>query len=583
MKIDDNKSVPVVNPIHPEIFRKSAVPPKGVKLEENVYVTMRDGVKIAVDVYLPETEGRYPALFSMSPYMKEIQQRPPQWSHSIEAGATGFIVPKGYVHVIAQSRGSGLSQGQYQFYNSVEQQDGYELIEWAAGQTWCNGKVGMMGDSYFARTQFLIALQQPPHLKCIAPYDGSNDVYRDSYYQGGVYNASFGNNWGTDTTFMCVWPGSVEGKLPPMNWSAELASHPFDGPFWWERTPWRRLGEIEVPMMSIVPQGAFHHSRGQLWGYPRVKSPKKLIVAPQAGFWSHVRLITNLAINEHLLRWYDYWLKGIDTGIMEEPEVAIFDSTTRKWRYENEYPVKRTGWTKFYLRSNPAGTAGEPPYGSISPDAPGNEEPERYRIPDATEKLLAGKPVLAFETDKLEHDLRVWGPLSMALYGSSTSPDTVWFVYLFDISPEGKPDLLTRGILKASFREVDASLSGPGQPFHPFLKQEPLEPKKIYDFQIEMWPLFHVFKAGHRIRVQIANDDLNYYPILHTLDIQLQPWPAENALYHDSAHPSHLLLPVVPDAPEIKPVTPPLSDVDWPMLDGHWWPVPTGWPLLAEE
>ena len=106
--------------------------PKGIKLDENVYVTMRDGVRIAVDVYRPEAEGRYPALFSMSPYMKEIQHQPPMLTHSIEAGATGFYVPKGYVHVIAQVRGSGYSQGRYNFLDTAEQQDGYDLVEWVA-------------------------------------------------------------------------------------------------------------------------------------------------------------------------------------------------------------------------------------------------------------------------------------------------------------------------------------------------------------------------------------------------------------------------------------------------------------------
>ena len=127
--------------------------PKGVKLEENVYVAMRDGIKLAVDIYHPEADGRYPGLLSMAPYMKEIQQQPPIISHSIEAGATGFFVPRGYVHVIATSRGSGYSQGEYNWYDTIEQQDGYDLVEWIARQPWCNGNVGMIGDSYYARIQ----------------------------------------------------------------------------------------------------------------------------------------------------------------------------------------------------------------------------------------------------------------------------------------------------------------------------------------------------------------------------------------------------------------------------------------------
>ena len=169
--------------------------PSGVKCDENVYVTMRDGIKLAVDIYRPEAEGRYPAIQSMATYIKEMQQWPPILSHSIEAGATGFFVPKGYVHVIASARGSGLSQGQFNWYDITEQQDGYDLIEWIAQQPWCNGSVGMIGDSYYARTQCLVAAQQPPHLKCIAPYDGGTDDYRDCRQQGGLPFTSWLGSW----------------------------------------------------------------------------------------------------------------------------------------------------------------------------------------------------------------------------------------------------------------------------------------------------------------------------------------------------------------------------------------------------
>ena len=152
-------STPVASPIYPKELIRQALPPPGVKLDYNVYVPMRDGVKLAVDVYRPETEGRYPALLSYSAYTKEIQQQQPNYSHAVEAGATYFYVPKGYVHIIAQARGSGFSQGQYKFFDKKEQQDGYDLVEWIAQRPWCNGNVSMIGDSYFAMIQFLVAAQ----------------------------------------------------------------------------------------------------------------------------------------------------------------------------------------------------------------------------------------------------------------------------------------------------------------------------------------------------------------------------------------------------------------------------------------
>jgi predicted acyl esterase len=543
---------------------------------------MRDGVKLAVDIYSPESGGRYPALLSMAPYIKEIQQHPPQFSHSIEAGATGFFVPKGYVHVIAQTRGSGLSQGQWNFLDTKEQQDGYDLVEWMAEQPWCNGNVGMIGDSYWAWIQYLVAAQRPPHLKCIAPHDGGTDMYRDTFYQGGIFAyGEFGSPWIVDTTFQCVWPGPVEGKLPPTNLAVNLAANPHDGPYYWERSPWTKLDKIEVPVLSVVAQFVSRHCRGQLDAYPRIHAKKKLIVEPQTGFWSHLHFLLNRPLNEQMLRWYDYWLKGIDTGVMDEPEVTIFDSATREWRYENEYPLKRTKWTRFYLRSNPSGPATEPPYGLISMNSPDSEAPDNYRIPESMSVLLAGKPVLGYSTPPLREDLRVWGPLSANLYGSSTSPDTAWFIKLMDIGPNNKISLVSTGILRASAREVDEAKSKPGQPFHPFGKRVPLKPNTVYEFQVEMLPAFHTFKAGHKIWLQIASDDLTYFGRLHTLDVLELPVPAENSLYHDSEHPSHLLLPVIPDAPIIKPVEPPLSQVEWPLTPGIWWPDLSGWPLTA--
>ena len=538
--------------------------PPGVKLDENVYVTMRDGVKIAVDVYYPEAEGRYPALLSMSPYIKEIQRQPPELSHSIEAGATDFFVPKGYVHIIAQIRGTGFSQGQWNLLDIEEQQDGYDLVEWIAQQPWCDGNVGMLGDSYFAMIQYLVAAQKPPHLKCIAPYDGLTDPYRDFCYRGGVFFSWFMGMWLVDTIFQCLWPGPVEGKLPPTNLFVDLASHPDDGPYYWERAAWTKLDKIDVPMLSIVPQ-SFIHIRGQLYAYPMIKAPKKLLVVPPAGAHAHESFLLNRPLNEQMLRWYDYWLKGIDTDIMDEPQVAIFDSGTKEWRYENEYPLARTEWTKFYLRSNPAGPVTQPPYGLISVESPGSEEPDRYMTPESTSLVAAGKPVLAYATPPLSEDVRVWGPLSAILYGSSTTLDIVWFVKLGDVDPDGKVTLLTQGHLKASYREVDEARSKPGQPFHPFQNAVPPEPNTVYEFQIEVWPIFHTFKAGHKIWVQIASVDFNYQMQLHTIyTSEMLPIPAENTIFHDSAHPSHLVLPVIPDTPIIKPVEPPVSQIKWP-------------------
>lgn len=563
---------PAATFIHPaELVKPPSVPVPGIKVDENGYVAMRDGIRLAVDIYRPEADGRYPALLSLSPYNKDIQRKPPHWSHAIESGATSFYVPKGYVHVIAQGRGGGLSQGQWRWFDEHERSDGYDLIEWIAQQPWCTGNVGMIGDSYWSWSQYIAAASQPPHLKCICQQDATTDLYRDACYQGGIYNAEFMNNWINYHTNMFAWPGPVEGKQPPMNLHYEIANHPTDGPWYWERSAWTKLDKIKTPVLSIVPQGGAMHMRGQLAGFTEIHAPKKLMVVPPTGFWSHLRYLTDRALNRQMLRWFDYWLKGIDTGIMAEPQVAIFDSGTRRWRYEAEYPLARTQWTKFHLSAQ-----------ALDRAAPGNESPDRYRMPDSYAQLIAGKPVLAYATPPLEAPLTLWGPVSFTLYASSTAIDTAWFVKLAELRPDGTAWPLSRGILKASFREVDPARSKPGRPFHPFLKQDLLEPDRIYEFQIELRPVFHTLKPGHRLQLQIASEDIHYNNPLRQLDVLLLPWPVENAIYHDAAHPSHLVLPVIPDAPEIRPVEPPLADIAWPLVPGSWMADTQGWPLTGE-
>ena len=559
--------------LYPRELVQSPVPPEGVRLQEGVLVKMRDGVSLAVDIYSSAQDGRFPALLSLSPYSKDIQQKPPHWSHAIESGATGFYAAHGYIHVVAQGRGAGFSQGRWAFFDEHERTDGYDLIEWIAAQPWCDGNVGMIGDSYWSWSQYHAAAQQPPHLRCICQCDGTVDLYRDLAYQGGVYNAEFMDTWISYQTKMAAWPGPIEGKSPPMNLTWEAAMHPTDDAFWQERSARTTLQDIKVPVMSISPQGGLMHMRGQLWGYPQIRSPKKLLAVPPTGFWSHVRYLTNPALNAQMLRWFDHWLKGRDTGIMDEPEVAIYDTGTRIWRHETEYPLARTQWTKLHLRAE----------GGLSTEPPGDEPPDSYRLPNSLALLLAGQPVLAYSTDPQPTDLKLWGPISLTLHITSTQPDTVFHTRLFDIAPDGSKRNLSRGILRASFRRVIDALSKPGQPWHPFDRQELLTPDEITELQIELRPLFHTIKAGHRLQLTIASEDIAYSNKQRTIDVQLLPWPVENTIHHSADHRSHLLLPVIPDAPEIAAVAPPVADIGWLSTADQWVADTEGWPLRKAD
>lgn len=162
---------------------------------ENVLVTMRDGVSIAVDIYLPQSPTKCPALLSISPYGKEKQRLPGGIFTFVEAGDIEYFVSRGYAYVIADSRGSAPSEGQWNLFDKEEQQDGYELVEWIAHQPWCDGKVAMIGESYFGLIQYLVAATQPPSLKTIVPFDAMTDLYRDFTYHGGLFNLGFMPMW----------------------------------------------------------------------------------------------------------------------------------------------------------------------------------------------------------------------------------------------------------------------------------------------------------------------------------------------------------------------------------------------------
>jgi predicted acyl esterase len=571
---------PDVTVVYPAEFAGPARPPAGAVISANQYVAMRDGIQLAVDIYSPPAEGRFPALLSLSPYSKDIQQQPPQWSHAIESGATAFYVANGYVHVIAQGRGAGRSQGRWGLFDEGERTDGYDLIEWIAEQPWCDGNVGTIGDSYWSWSQYHAAAQRPPHLRCICQCDAATDFYRDLIYQGGVYNAEFLDKWVPYHTRMMAWPGPVAGKEPPLNLPYEVTLRPYDGAWYRERSPVTYLDRIEVPVMSISPQGGAIHMRGQLAGFPKIRSPKKLLVVPPTGFWSHTRYLTNRALNAQMLRWFDHWLKGVDTGIMDEPQVAIFDAGTRDWHHAERYPIAETVWTELYVRSAEQ-TPADPARGRLAFTPPQSEAPDSYRLPDSLARSIDGDGALTYATDPLEVPLRVWGPVGFTLYASSSQTDTVWHVKLLDRAPDGAARPLSRGILRASFRAVDLARSLPAQPYHPFETTELLEPGTAYAFEIEMRPIFFTFAAGHRIELQISSEDIAYSNYMRQLDVQLLPWPVENTVYHTGERASHLLLPVIPQIRDTVAVSAPISEIAWPVVPGFWRADTTDWPLRA--
>jgi predicted acyl esterase len=555
--------------------------PPGVTLQKNVYCTMRDGVKIALDIYQPaQGNGTWPVILAYSPFPKE---------RIFESAKPAFYCAHGYICIQASERGSGFNQGKFSFHGDIAAQDGYDLVEWIAQQPWCNGNVGMMGASGYGVMQWLTAPLNPPHLKALVVL-ATTDNYRGLCYPGGVLRKPFVLTLVAGLTQGAIWPGPISGKKPPMNVITEILAHTEDGPFWHEHGGgWVRTSEIKAPVMNVVNVPNRLHAIYHLRSYSDIKSPKKLVITPWTNENYQPWIFETTAFNMYLLRWLDYWLKEVDTGIMDEPEVAIYDSGTGKWQYEVEYPLKRTRWEKYYLHT-----------GAINQTLPTvDEKPDSYENVSLNTALTASYGIVAPQSQQpnyieylsppLEKDIRIWGPVALTLYASTTediTSDWSFFVKMGEMVTEGVPlnpvtglpevkpeanDIQTPenvqiwswGSLKAKYREVDKDLSRPGLPWHPFRNPEELKPNDIYEFQVELQPVFKTFRKGCRIWLKIACDDVLFSTLDSSSRYVETPVSPENcriSIYHNADHPSHLLLPVIPDAPDIAPVESPLCD-----------------------
>ncbi len=352
-------------------------PRYGITEEKDVFVPMRDGIRLAVNIFRPDAPGKFPALLGVSPYGKEEQSLliPPQplnkspiWDGNIEAGDTTEIVPRGYVHIIGDVRGIGHSEGEYLGgYTTQEGRDGYDLVEWIAQQPWCDGNVSMMGYSYFSKIQLKVAIEQPPHLRCILTTHVGTDRYRGTCYHGGVLSLFNYGIWdgrhGTSGLAPKNAVSEMQKTLPKEEFERrrqELLNHPdiihypnlyhllnypqknprffdmlmnpYDGPFWWDRASFHSLDKIKVPIYVV---GKIAHEESGFWDlYTGVQAPKKLLVKPSGAEERPWR--EDLEV---MIRWYDHWLKGNDTGIMDEPPIKIFVQGANQYRTEKQWPL----------------------------------------------------------------------------------------------------------------------------------------------------------------------------------------------------------------------------------------------------
>ena len=547
-----------------------------VKIEFNRRVRMRDGTELSADIYRPEAAGRFPVILSRTPYTK---------TSGSMLRIVRFFASNGYVCVTMDVRGRGDSDGKFTPYVN-DGQDGYDAIEWAASQEWSTGKVGTLGGSYNGAIQWLTAVQQPPHLAAMIPMVTPSDPFVEwptglplpasvswfHFTAGRVLQNMEAVDWKKLYWHLPIITMDDAMGRPNRLWDEEIEHSKLDG--WWESQRYQNKFErVRVPVLGISgwyddeQVGTPLNFIGMTTrGDASVRRSQKLLMGP----WPHaVNSSTKLGkldfgatavidMNALWLRWFDYWLKGIDNGIMNEPPVRIFVMGENLWRDENDWPLARTRWTKYYLHSNGAANtlSGD---GKLTTAEPANEPADNYSydpakpVPFITDPSFAqiGGPddyreieqrddLLVYTSEPFAEDIEVCGPIRVRLFAASSAPDTDFMAKLLDVWPDGFAQRLIDGMVRARFREgMD--------------KPSLIEPGRIYAYDLDLWNTCQVYRKGHRVRLEISSSAFPKYDRnLNTgeaLGKTTRMQGAAQKIYHDRQSPSYVVLPIVPRKP----------------------------------
>ncbi len=548
-------------------------------VEKDIEVPMRDGARLKADVFRPKSAGRFPVIINLGSYQKDKLWIPP---HDLEEAPNPHMnwetvnplwwVPRGYVALRVDGRGSGKSPGRTDPWSPSEARDFYDAIEWAARQPWSNGRVGTNGISYYAMTQWLVASLKPPSLKAMIPWEGAADMYRDFGYHGGIFSFGFATNWWNNHMAHHLL-GKPQGSATDSfstPWLWEYMRNNLDGEWWRGR---RALWEnIDVPLLSAGNwSGMGLHLRGNTEGYVRAASKQKRLRI-HAG--THYHPFYSEEGRADQLRFFDHWLKGTDTRVMREPPVKLLirkgGHGNYEWRTENEWPIRRTRWTKFYLEPVARGRGSEVE-GVLATVAPRKTSSISYSAGAMTKAGVASaswtstaltgnlpRMGVSFESAVLAEDTEVTGPVVLVLWVSSTTEDMDIFATMRNIAPNGEdvfelgqqsqPVPVAKGWLRASHRRLDPSLSLPHRPYHGHEDRQWLKADEVVRIDVEIWPTSMVFRKGHRIRLDIQpRDGVGSFPYTHYgADYNT----GTNVLYTGGSRASHLLLPIIPRGKE---------------------------------
>lgn len=517
----------------------------GILCEQDVAVKMRDGATIYVDIFRPKDESqKYPVIVSWSWFGKRPGEGMSEWQimgvppHTVsklakfESPDPMYWCYQGYAVANVDVRGAGHSEGNVHMFTHQDREDGYDFVEWVATQHWCNGNVGMSGNSGVAMHQWGIAAMQPPHLKCIAPWECTTDLYRESFYEGGVPALSFNKFISAQVT----GTGGVDSQVDM------AVKYPLMNGYWEDKRP--DFSKVDIPVYQTAGFSHFH-LRGSFQAFRKAKSKRKWLRAHRDFEWPDTYAPENL---EDLKRFYDRYLKDIHNGWEMTPRVRLdimdaYDCDYQTRRPENEFPLKRTEYKKFYLDAS---------------------DPKKLTMADAP---VSKEAAVAYDgnTGKVEFDMvfdedtELTGYMYLHLYVAAESyNDMDMFINIQKADADGnwipwytlnEPHPGAWGKCRISHRELDPKecqvVKGTMvQPVMAHRRELKVEPGEIVPVDIEIVPSARIWHKGEKLRVQIAGHYIRegwFEPLA---------WDTDNhgrqIIYTGGQYESFIQVPVIP-------------------------------------